>query len=280
VCPGYFPVWGRDCAAVIRHNISELGDRHDMVTLTAPGTDGLGWDRSKCTHPTGARCSGKLGCVVEGAALDRFIADLEGNMRRLLRAAKERTRRRGFRPPPMVVTMEPQDRGAPHFHLVASTTDREAFRCFFEQAAELAPRYGFGRRVGWDPWRGDDRKGNGGAARYLSKVGAYLAKAGEGDQVAEQLRRMLKRAPNSRIVRCSPALTRCSGVTMRNLRLKRWAWAITGGHAMSCTDAAALHRSYREYRERERVKRLALLAHAIQSGAPPDAVWRLLRICR
>ena len=46
------------------------------------------------------------------AALDRFVATLEDNMRRLLRAAKERTRRRGYRPPPMVVTMEPQDRGA------------------------------------------------------------------------------------------------------------------------------------------------------------------------
>jgi hypothetical protein len=265
---------------VIRHNISELGDRHDMVTLTAPGADGLPWDRSTCRHSAAVKCSGKLGCVVESAALDRFIAGLEGNMRRLLRAAKERTRRRGYRPPRMVVTMEPQDRGAPHFHAVAATTDREGFRCFYEQVAELAPRYGFGQRVGWDPWRGDDRKGNGGAARYLSKVGAYLAKAGEGDQVAEQLRRMLKRAPNSRIVRCSPALTRCSGVTMRNLRLKRWAWAITGGQAMSCADAAAFHRSYRAYREQERMKHLALLAHAIQSGAPPNVLWLALRACR
>src|SRR5947207_1172059 len=139
-----------------------------MATLTAPGIEGLPWDRAKCRHSAAVKCSGTLGCVAESAALDRLFADLEKNVRRLLRAAK-------------------------------------------------------------------------------------------GDQVAEQLRRMLIRAPNSRIVRCSPALTRCSGLTMRNLRLKRWAWAITGGQAMSCSDAAALHRTYREYREQERMKHLALL---------------------
>jgi hypothetical protein len=168
-CPGYFPTWGRDCAAVIRHNIAELGNRHDMVTLPAPGADGLPWDRAKCSHDPAQKCSGALGCVVEVAALDRFIAALEDNMRRLLRAAKERTRRSGYRPPPMVVTMEPQDRGAPHFHAVAATTDRVAFACLYEQLRTLAPRYGFGQRVGWDPWRGDDRRGVGGAARYLSR---------------------------------------------------------------------------------------------------------------
>jgi hypothetical protein len=126
---------------LIRHNISELGDRNDMVTQTAPGTNALPWERSKCQHAASVKCSGKLGCVVESAALDRFVAGLEENMRRLLRAAKERTRRRSYRPAPMVVTMEPQDRGAPHFHAVAATTDREASQCSYEHLPELTPRY-------------------------------------------------------------------------------------------------------------------------------------------
>lgn len=180
----------------------------------------------------------------------------------------------------MVVTLEPQERGAPHFHAVAATGDRAAFSCLYEQLVELAPRYGFGNRVGWDPWRGDDRKGAGGAARYLSKVCAYLAKAGEGDQVAEQLRRMLKRAPKSRVVRCAPALTTESGVTMRNLRLKRWAWAITGGHSMTCQEAATLHRTTRAVREQQRSEARAHLARLVAAGAPQDACWRALCACR
>lgn len=143
-----------------------------MITLTPPGADQLPWDRRKCSHGPSVRCSGERGCVVNDLALDRFNRALEDNMRRLLRAAKERVRRRGFKLPPMVVTMEPQLRAAAHFHAVAATTDREAFRCLYEQLDALAPRYGFGQRVGWDPWRGDDHRASGGAARYLSKVGA------------------------------------------------------------------------------------------------------------
>ncbi len=192
-------------------------------------------------------------------------------MRKLLRAAKERTRRRGHRPPPMVVTMEPQERGAPHFHAAAATADRAAFACFYAQMRALAPQYGFGERVGWDPWRGDDRNGAGGVACYLSKVEAYLAKAGAGDQVAEQLRRMMQRAPKCRVVRCSPDLTRRSGVTMRNLRLKRWAWVVTGGGAMTCAQAATLHRAVRRHREQQRLLAQARLGGVVRSGLSPGA---------
>src|SRR4051812_49950891 len=69
-CPGYAETWARDTMRKIRENLRAYEGLVRMCTLTAPGQEvGLIWDRSRCTHAEGVRCSGTHGCrVVESAA--------------------------------------------------------------------------------------------------------------------------------------------------------------------------------------------------------------------
>lgn len=56
--------------------------------------------------------------------------------------------------------------------------------------------------------------------------------------------------------------------------------AITNGETMTCIEVATLHAMVPAGETERRRERLVLLAHALQSGAPPDALWLALGACR
>ena len=145
---------------------------------------------------------------------------------------------------------------------------RRTFAVLAGAVRELAPRYGFGRRVGWDPWRGEDGASGRGAAAYLSKAARYLGKSAGDREVAAQTRRMLEALPGVRVVTVSPWLSKRTAVTMRNLRLKRWAWVVSGGEDLNCSQAAGLYAVVRASRKQDQEKIRAALQHFIQSGEP------------
>jgi hypothetical protein len=221
VCPGYFRLYAGDLAALIRENMDHVGGAWDLLTITPPGADILPWDRSKCTHPPGVRCSGLRGCVVEHKALALWHRNLAPNLDRLLRAAKERLRRRGYLVPRIIrASPETQERGALHYHLAAPTADRRAFYVLYEQIAAIAPNYGFGRSVSWDPSRGMDRADSRGLGAYITKLSGYVSKEAQGE--ARGLLEVLKLTRGMRAVSVSPKITVTSRVTMRNLRARRF----------------------------------------------------------
>src|SRR4051812_10428525 len=75
-CPAGVERWSLDVWTVLS---SALVDREAvrLVVLTAPGADQLPWDRSKCVHRPGVRCSGSLGCRVDERARDRWESDVQ-----------------------------------------------------------------------------------------------------------------------------------------------------------------------------------------------------------
>lgn len=224
LCPGYYPTWCGDAMSYIMTNSIRLameGGGCDMVTITPPGAEDLPWDTAKCKHLPGERCSGERGCIVHPDALARFHADFAPRLDRMMRAARERLRRMGWLMPRYVVALEPQGRGALHVHLITSVRDRPAAAALASSLRVLAPRYGFGRRVGWDPHRGEDRAAERGVGAYLAKLARYMAKeaSGESHAMAEVLRAM----PGRRVFRASTKLTAETRATMRNMRLRRWA---------------------------------------------------------
>ena len=136
------------CAEIKRGDIAAIGrsgwtdrpaDSGFWLTLTAPGEDVLPWDRTKCTHSPGIKCSGDIGCVCEAQALARwhddvaqrwswFVTDLRRELKTDVQFFK---------------TYEPQKREALHIHAMARAAGVTERR--FRAAVRLcARRWGFG----------------------------------------------------------------------------------------------------------------------------------------
>lgn len=241
-----------------------------MITITPPGADELPWDTAKCTHLPGVKCSGSRGCVVHERALGAWHADFAPRLDRLLRAARERLRRRGHKMPRLVAMTEPQGRGALHLHMATHLADRSATVLLYEALRELSPRYGFGAQVSLDLARGLDRQGRrqGGAGGYLAKIAGYMAKGASGE-----LLEVLKALPGRRIFRASVRVTAQTRCTMRNLRSIRGLYRRSG---VTYTPHEAerylpIMRAVDEDRQREQtiLARLELMANDL-----PPPLWR------
>jgi hypothetical protein len=240
-CPGYVSIYLRDQAERIRANLAVWDGKTCLMTLTAPGADKLPWDRSKC--PPGQHvCSGKLGCQVDWVAAAAWNSDLTKRLGDLLKAARERVRRRhggGGEVRVLAYVCEAHARGVFHVHVVLgyrTAGDRAALDTFLGAVRRLRGGYGFGtgRHGSFDAGQ-PERFGGSDAGRYISK---YLrpdrAKAsfipllervgriGVRDPATGRLKHLL------RPVYVSPILTRQTGVTMGYLRFKRWAWRAWG----------------------------------------------------
>ena len=287
-CPDYFIPWARDQAQVIYRNAEALDDHHDLLTITAPGSNVLPW-ASGCDHK--GRCSGPRGCKVDKVANDRWMAgDARGKRDRLLSllldTAKNRAcRATGERRAESVLTPELQDRGTWHAHIALPASRRCWNQALHLALRDLAPQYGFGT-ISFDPYRGSDHLGNGGAPRYLSKLAAYLGKLGKDAGVgglspqAAAMREALQRY-GMRTARVSPSLSRRTCATMRAHRLKRWAWHRLRGSGdpqlrITCRAALSLYSACRADLEMRR-ELLRNLAHTARDRGDDEALTAALQ---
>jgi hypothetical protein len=231
--PGYRRLWLGDWRVVLTANGAAAGESCELIVITAPGAGRLPWDRSQCTHTDGVTCSGKLGCVVEAGALERWNREAPANWTALNRAAASRTRRATGRFRMSFRVWEPQRRGALHMNVVVpATTPREKLSAALYRAAlvELAPEYGFGFVDGTRAVRDALH-----AARYLAK---YLSegtagKTGIGDLAARGDCPVV-------IARVSPELTRRTGITMRQRRQVRGLYLLAADLHCTVEEARAV----------------------------------------
>lgn len=276
-CPSFFPLWAGDVGFFIRENVKQLrGAGLDLGTLTPPGKDQLPWDRSICGHPEGFRCSGELGCKTDRQATARWHAEFAPLLDALMRAARAALRRDGYLMPEYLVVLELQERGPLHVHWAFGSADRPAARAFMRHLKRLAPEYGFGTKVGWDPFRGEDRADRRGLGAYLSKLAGYVSKASKGE--ANGLLEVIQAVPGRRVFRASVKLTGRTRVTMRNLRLKRAAW-MRWGIAMDCKSVEWIWEEERrraEARQRELTNLRLLSLRFCEGPAPPWVGYRSL----
>jgi hypothetical protein len=205
-----------------------------LVTITAPGADVLPWDESRCTHPAGVPCSGRNGCQLEADALEAWNAAAPANWTKLHRAVSQRCRRRGQKLRLLGYVWQLQKRGALHLHLVVglgTPAAMNAARQYQLALAERAGDYGFGyvdRK--WSSARGQR------VAAYLS---SYLV-TGRGRESAVQAVVQSEQAP-ARVAYMARFLTQATGLTMRQLRRRRFLWhqyqrralCVDGGHLVN-----------------------------------------------
>jgi hypothetical protein len=274
-CKGYFRLWAGDVAAYLMENmLLGIGAEADLITITPPGAARLPWDRTRCSHPADVKCSGEHGCRVDAGALAEWHADFAPRLDRLLRAARERLRRRGHKMPRYVVSLEPQRRGGLHVHMATPVPERTAAHELFKALRELAPRHGFGGGrfgVKWDPWRGEGS----GAGAYLSKLARYVSKEAAGDGAA--LREVLEAVPGRRVFRASVKLTRETRCTMRNLRRRRFLFVRYGLRGLDCRNVELTFAQKRaEEDARQRIIAAHRIAEAHRAALPPpwSSAWR------
>ena len=231
-CPGYAKTWARDTMRKIRVNLRGYGGLTCAIAVTAPGEDvGLVWDRSLCTHPTSARCSGLKGCVVVAGAAAMWNNGSRRWWRELNRICKQRADRKiralgsEKRGGLLMYEWELQKRGVWHLHLVLgmeTAVERVWAIEYVRALCEVGPAKGFGwvdRRPLHSPQPAERSAG------YLSK---YLAKWHRDGTL--EITETVQSAGRTLLNYTSRNLTQKSGCTMRALRNVRVVWAWREGH--------------------------------------------------
>jgi len=219
VCAVCRAKWGRSWSWVLRENLSLVGCKTRMVTITAPGVDVLPWDEDHCRWQGAHTHSGPAGCRIDLGAAAAWRVDLEQRFHRLTMAARKRAR--VHEPVIAALAWEVQERGAPHCHIVTTVT--RAGEAFVTALMEMAPAYGFGTIR-------DDGYASKGAYAHAAYLGKYMTK--HDATVEEQRRRAVYEAAllPKRPVWVSPILTQRSGATMQVARLMRSLWAFAEGY--------------------------------------------------
>lgn len=229
-CPGYSEIWAGDQRVKIFAALNAYADqvgnlapeaRVLMPTVTAPGQDhGLVWDDDVCRHLGPHQHSGTIGCKVASAPADAWNHLAPTWWRRLHdRAAIAAERETGQRPNLLVRPWELQKRGMLHVHPILGYTtlgERRSAEIYVLELAALAASYGFGHvdkkfsRMSMHPR---------GAAAYVS---SYFVTGKKGKMTLREA--VTKREMPRSIIYVSPKLSQRSGITMRSLRLRRYAW--------------------------------------------------------
>jgi hypothetical protein len=215
-------LWAGDQRRKLFENLNAYsGGAVRLGAITAPGKSALPWDRQHCHALGDHTCSGALGCRVDADAAGAWNDSASSRLRDLHRAAYQRTRRElGYAPWLLVRVWELQRRGVLHAHpVVAYGTfqERRAADRYFDLVDELAPHHGFGyserkRRI--MPAKA--------AAAYLS---AYFV---TGKKEKAQLHESVtSNAMPRSIIHISVKLTMATGITMRELRFRRFVWRIS-----------------------------------------------------
>lgn len=227
-CPGYGPLWAGDQRRKLFDNLVAFGELVRvkdalvvMFTVTAPGADCLPWDRAICAGLGPHSCSGDLGCSTESRAAKAWNRTAPRRWRALHRRAHIDTSRIYGSDDGLWMlcrVWEKQARGVLHVHPVfacATPRQKAAAEHYLSRLEEWAAAYGFGfvsRKFRPQPARG--------AAAYLS---AYFC---HGNKNKMTLRESVT-TPNMprSIVHVSTRLTQATGITMRELRFRRFVWA-------------------------------------------------------
>lgn len=228
-CPGYSEIWAGDVRvklfAAMTAYLEEIGHQVEpqvrLLTITAPGVDaGLSWDEDHCAHLGPHTHSGRLGCRVAAAPAAAWNQLAPRWWRSLHNEASQATLRRvGRRPRLLARPWELQKRGMLHVHpVVGSSTlsERQAADVYQQELAARAARHGFGYV---------DRKREvahpRAAAAYLS---SYFVAGKKGKMTLREAVTSGDMPPS--IVYVAPELSQRSGITMRSLRLRRYAWQV------------------------------------------------------
>ena len=219
-CPGYAPLWAGDQRRKLFDNLSAYEGGHVvLLAVTAPGADVLPWDKAHCAALGPHRCSGTRGCRVEPTAAREWNEAASKHWRDLNRRASQAVQRHGVKTRLLVRAFERQHRGVLHVHPVlgcATPAERHAAHLYARYLAQYAEHYGFGfteRRLKEMPSKA--------AAAYLS---AYFV-TGKKEKVSLWESVTSPDMPRS-IIHVSTTLTQLTGVTMRELRFRRFVWFI------------------------------------------------------
>lgn len=249
MCDGYAPLWAGDWRRVFFDNLGALRDlvpslppgmeaKAVMLAVTAPGAhpvwdeeteelicEEMPWDPGKCSHPRGESCSGPKGCRVVAAVARESNRTTDRRWSRLHRRAATETQRI-FGNDSLVLlarVKEMQKRGLVHWHpvlLAATPAQRRAVEFYRRRLEELAPQYGFG-------FVSQKLKPQAGkaAAAYLS---SYFV-TGKKEKATLQESVQDPELRKGRLIWLTPKLTLRTGVTMRELRFRRFVWVSRTG---------------------------------------------------
>lgn len=240
LCPRYGPIWAGDWRRVLFDNLGSLGEGQGgvggcavMLALTAPGVEpvwdrdtgeiiceGMPWDASYCWHRGPHKHSGRDGCRVDPYRATAWNLTADARWSQLHRCVATAVRRK-FGNDALVLLVrakEMQKRGLIHWHpVLLATTPRQraAVKAYRDLMAELAPRYGFGfvsQKLKPQSARA--------AAAYLSSY-FIVGKQGKPELQESVTHAALRKG---RILWMTPRLTQKTGVTMRELRFRRYVW--------------------------------------------------------
>lgn len=229
-CPSYSPIWAGDVRVKLFAALRAYGQDQDakgrrgqvrMITVTGPGVDaGYPWDEDHCAHLGPHRHSGHLGCRVAAAPAAVFNERAPGWWSHLHREARQAAKRTALIAPELLARIwEEQKRGLLHVHLVVGYTtlaERRAVDLYVRELFERSEGHGFGyvdRKL--------EVKDPTAAAAYLS---SYFVSGKKGKlSLTESVQS--EAMPRS-IIYVAPWLSQRSGITMRSLRLKRYAWRL------------------------------------------------------
>ena len=204
-----------------------------MLAVTAPGFAQLPWDEDHCARLGAHRHGGRHGCRVRPDAASEWNRTASDRWRRLHRRAYQATRRHGVRPAMLVRAFERQRRGVLHVHPVlafSTPAERHAAHLYARYLAELAPRYGFGFTE-----RRPKPLSTKAAAAYLS---SYFVTGKRGKETLQES--VLSGEMPRSIIHVSVTLTQRSGITMRELRLRRFVWLLARRTGTSLEEARTI----------------------------------------
>jgi hypothetical protein len=229
-CPGYAPLWAGDQRRKLFENLGVYDGECVVLAVTAPGADQLPWDEAHC-RPLGVHThSGLLGCRVDRHAARKFNVTASDRWRRLNRRVSQAVRRHGVRSVLLVRAFERQHRGVLHVHPVLgieTPAERHAAHLYAQYLAEFASHYGFGFT---------ERKLR---SRAGKRVAAYLSAyfvTGRKSKLSLQESVMATDMPRS-IIYVTPELTQLTGITMRELRFRRFVWFLADRLSCPLTEA-------------------------------------------
>jgi len=254
-CPGYAPLWAGDQRRKLFENLGAYDGESVVLAVTAPGADQLPWDEHHCRRLGVHTHSGLLGCRVVPRLARQWNQSASDRWRRLHRRVYQAVCRHRVRPRLLVRAFERQHRGVLHVHPVLGVrtpADRHAAQLYARYLSEFAPHYGFGFT---------ERKL---ASRSGKRVAAYLSSyfvTGKKGKLSLQESVMAADMPRS-IIHVSTELTQKTGVTMRELRFRRFVWFIASKSNIFQSDM--------------RIAREVALAWREHGGVPPREVQRTI----
>lgn len=251
LCPRYGPIWAGDWRRVLFENLTAAGEGQGglggcavMLALTAPGSapvwdketgevicEGIPWDERHCAARGPHKHSGKLGCRADIYKATQWNLTADERWSVLHRRAATAVRRQYGKDALVLLVRakELQKRGLIHWHpvLLATTpTQRMAVRRYRNLLVEWGPLYGFGFVS--QKLKPQSAKA---AAAYLSSY--FVVGKKEKAQLQESVTHPALR--KGRLLWMTPRLTQKTGVTMRELRFRRYVWmayrqfAVVGG---------------------------------------------------